>query len=226
MKRRSLERISQGLLVLLALVGVMIILLVSSSRLPALHVGASENPEPTLSGPVKRVGIVAGHWPEDPGAICPDGLREADINYAIAALVVNSLRQEGYWVDLLDEYDPALSGYQAAALVSLHVDSCLPGASGFKVARAARSAVPEEEDALVGCLYREYEEATGLHRHEGSITPEMLYYHTFWRIAPETPGAIIEMGFMADDADVLLEGQELAAQGIVSGILCFLGGSD
>ena len=149
-----------------------------------------------------------------------------DINHAVAVRVVNLLRSHGYRAELLGELDPALEEYEAAAFVALHADSCIPGLSGFKVARAEQSAVPEEEDRLVDCLYAEYEEATGLSRHEGSITPDMLHYHTFRRIAPETPGAIIEMGFMADDATILLEGQDLVAQGIVNGILCSLEGSD
>lgn len=63
-------------------------------------------------------------------------------------------------------------------------------------------------------------------RREGSITPDMLYYHTFGQVAPETPVAITEMGLVADDATVLLERQDLVGRGIVNGALCFLAGSD
>jgi hypothetical protein len=45
-------------------------------------------------------------------------------------------------------------------------------------------------------------------------------------VAPETPVAIIEMGFVADDATILLERQDLVGRGIVNGVLCFLAGSD
>jgi len=45
-------------------------------------------------------------------------------------------------------------------------------------------------------------------------------------VAPETPVAIIEMGFVADDATILLERQDLVGRGIVRGVLCFLAGSD
>jgi N-acetylmuramoyl-L-alanine amidase len=226
MRRKTLQRINRGLLVFVALVTIVIILLLIGWPLPRFPFSTGGDLVFPLLNPTKKVGIVAGHWPDDPGAVCPDGTREADINHDIAVRVVNSLRARGYRAELLDEFDPALGGYEAAAFVSLHADSCIPGASGFKVARAERSAVPEEEDLLVDCLYAEYEEATGLDRHERSVTPDMLYYHTFRRIAPETPGAIIEMGFMADDATLLLEEQDLVAQGIVNGILCFLEGSD
>jgi N-acetylmuramoyl-L-alanine amidase len=226
MRKRALERINRSLLVLIALVAVAIIVVLIGWRLPALPFSILGEVVLPVLNPAKKVGIVAGHWPDDVGAVCPDGTREVDINHAIAVKVVGSLRRHGYHAELLGEFDPALGGYEAAAFVSLHADSCLPGASGFKVARAELSAVPEEEDRLVDCLYADYEEVTGLGRHEGSITPDMRYYHTFRRIAPETPGAIIEMGFMADDATLLLERQELVAQGIVNGILCFLEGSD
>jgi len=226
MRRKTLERINQGLLVFTALVAVVTVLLFVGWRSPGLPLSRGADLVLSVLNPMKKVGIVAGHWPDDSGAVCPDGTREVDINYAVAVKVVNSLRALGCRADLLGEFDPALQGYEAEVFVSLHADSCISGASGFKLARAEQSAVPEEEDRLVDCLYAEYEEATGLDRHEGSITPDMLYYHTFRRIAPETPGAIIEMGFMADDAAILLGEQDLVAQGVVNGILCFLEESD
>ena len=178
------------------------------------------------SEPPPKVGIVAGHYGSDSGAVCPDGLQEVEINLAIAEKVVALLRRRGYQVELLGELDEAIFGYQANAFVSLHADSCdVPGASGFKVARVTHSAVPEEEDRLVECLWDEYEKWTGLARHEDSITPHMRQYHAFRKIAPDTPGAIIEMGFMLDDRNILLYEQEKVARGIASGVICFLEGS-
>jgi N-acetylmuramoyl-L-alanine amidase len=178
------------------------------------------------SEPPPKVGIVAGHYGSDPGAICPDGLQEVEINLAIAERVVSLLKRRGYQVELLGEFDEAILGYQADAFVSLHADSCdIAGASGFKVARVTHSAVPEEEDRLVECLWDEYEKWTGLARHEDSITPDMRQYHAFRKIAPHTPGAIIEMGFMLDDRNILLYEQEKVARGIASGVICFLEGS-
>jgi N-acetylmuramoyl-L-alanine amidase len=180
---------------------------------------------PTSEPPLK-VGIVAGHYGSDSGAVCPDGLQEVEINLAIAERVVALLRRRGYQVELLGELDEAIFGYQADAFVSLHADSCdVPGASGFKVARVTHSAVPEEEDRLVECLWNEYEKWTGLARHEDSITPHMRQYHAFRKIAPDTPGAIIEMGFMLDDRNILLYEQEKVARGVASGVICFLEGS-
>ena len=115
-------------------------------------------PTHTPGGPTsvpKRVGILAGHHgPEgDPGAVCPDGLREVDINLAVAERVVAALRAWGHEADLLAEYDERLAGYRADVLLSIHADACEPSdATGFKVARVASSAIPEVEDALVACL--------------------------------------------------------------------------
>jgi len=182
---------------------------------------------PTLSPTPKpkRVGILSGHsGPEnDPGAVCPDGLREVDINLAVAQRVVAALRDRGYEVDLLEEYDDRLSGYRADAFLSIHADACdTPEASGFKVARVSFSAIPEIEDVLVECLYQEYGRITGLPRHDYSITPDMHGYHAFLKVDPQTPAAIIEMGFMAADRSILINHPDLLAEGIVAGLLCFL----
>lgn len=173
--------------------------------------------------PPKRVGIVSGHLGNDSGAVCDDGLTEAQVNLSVAKQVVALLEYRGYQVDLLDEFDSRLPGYRADALVSIHADSCqVPGISGFKVARITDSAIPEAEDRLVDCLYQAYEEATQLARHPGSITDNMTNYHAFREIHPNTPGAIIEIGFLREDRRLLTVHDDLVARGIVAGILCFL----
>ncbi len=169
------------------------------------------------------VGIVSGHKGYDPGAVCDDGLTEADVNYAIALEVVTLLERRGIRADLLDEYDDRLTDYQADALVSIHADSCnIPGATGFKVARVTNSAIPEAEDKLVTCLSQEYGLYTGLSPHPASITDNMTNYHAFNEIAPITPGAIIETGFMLDDRYLLAQKPKIVARGIAAGLLCFL----
>jgi len=180
------------------------------------------SPTPTKPPP-KKVGLVAGHWGYGPGAVCPDGLTEVEINLAVAQLVKVLLEDQGYEVDLLEEFDAALDDYLADTLVSIHADSCnVPEASGFKVARVLHSALPEEEDQLVECLREEYQTATGLSFHRHSITPHMTEYHAFSEIDSQTPAAIIEAGFMAADRHILLDQQDKVAQGIANGIVCFL----
>ena len=179
---------------------------------------------------LKRIGIVSGHRgpqvPPDPGAVCPDGLTEASINFGVAQLVVRNLRQHGYSVDLLDEFDPRLDNYQAAALLSIHANTCQvwPGevVSGYLIARAAaRNSARGDDDVLVNCVSQYYAQTTGLQRREG-VTVDMSDYHTFREINPLTPAAIIELGFLLADRDILTGQQDKLADGITNGILCFL----
>ena len=178
---------------------------------------------PVLDASSPLVGIVSGHKGYDPGAVCPDGLTEAQVNYMVALEVTELLARRGVRTDLLEEFDDRLTDYQAAALVSIHADSCtIPGASGFKVARVTDSAIPEAEDKLVACLNQEYAIYTNLPQHPGSITDNMTNYHAFNEIAPLTPGAIIEIGFLLDDRYLLEYKPKVLARGIAAGILCFL----
>lgn len=180
-------------------------------------------PTPTRDMSKPLIGIVSGHAGYDPGAVCPDGLTEAEVNRTIALGVIELLESKGIETDLLDEFDSRLDGYRADALVSIHADSCnIPGASGFKVARVTLSAIPEAEDQLVNCLWAEYAKATGLPEHPASITDGMTDYHAFREIASTTPGAIIETGFMLDDRFTLEYRPKAVSRGIATGIICFL----
>lgn len=185
-------------------------------------------PTPTEEHPgVPLVGIVAGHWGNDSGAECPDGVTEQQVNLTIARLVTEKLRAKGVWTDLLQEFDSRLTNYRADVLVSLHADSCNPidadpPATGFKVARSVASAIPTTEDRLVTCLTQEYAKATKMVFHENSITPDMTSYHSFAEIHTDTPAAIIETGFLYLDYDIIVKQPDLPAQGIANGILCFL----
>jgi N-acetylmuramoyl-L-alanine amidase len=175
---------------------------------------------------MRRIGIVAGHHgPEnDPGAICPDGLTEVEINFAVAQKVGQLLRQRGYRVDLLDEFDPRLDNYQAAALVSIHSNTCQDFGeyvSGFLVSKAAARPEGGVDTMLAECIADYYGEATSLERRL-TLTLDMTDYHTFREIHPLTPAAILELGFMKDDRDLLVNQQDRLAQGIVDGVECFL----
>ncbi len=185
------------------------------------------NPRPATL-PIRKVGIIPGHWQNDAGAVCEDGLTEAEITLAVAKKVKQLLEWYGYQVELLPEFSPRILGYQADAFLSIHADSCrvIEGATGFKVARVQNSAIPEEDDRLVACLWEEYAAATGLPRHEGSITADMIHYHALKEIAPQTPGAIIEIGFLGNDRETLVFRQDAIAQGIASAIICFVEGGE
>ncbi|WP_448593306.1 N-acetylmuramoyl-L-alanine amidase family protein [Thermoflexus hugenholtzii] len=184
-------------------------------------------PQPASSARIPRVGLVAGHLGHDSGAVCADGLTEVEVNTAIAREVARRLEDLGYSVDVLEEFDERLNGYRAAALLSIHADSCEyinDEATGFKVARAQADAVPEQSDRLVACLISAYGQRTGLRFHANSITYDMTDYHAFREIDPRTPAAIIETGFLYLDRRILTEGRERVVEGIVEGLRCFLEG--
>lgn len=213
------------------------ILLVAAATQPAPAVAIPTVPAPTATpSPAPqttlRIGIVSGHWGNhpssglpDPGAVCEDtGLTERELNYAAATGVQARLEALGYGVDLLEEWDPRLTGYYGAAMISIHADSCgyvNDFATGFKVASFEASANPERDLRLVNCLMDRYGRDTGLAFHP-SVTFDMTRYHNFAEIHPDTPGAIIEIGFMYLDREFLLANPDRVAQGITDGILCFL----
>lgn len=179
--------------------------------------------------PRPRVGIVAGHWGNDSGTVCADGLTEDQVNLEIATLVKEKLSSVGFDVELLGEFDDRLNGYDALALISIHADSCQfidLNATGFKVAASLANPQPEKANRLVACLHSRYQVATGLPYHAGSITTDMTSYHAFNEIRPETTAAIIEAGFLNLDRQLLTENQEVVAEGIVNGVLCFIYNED
>lgn len=183
----------------------------------------------------KNIGIVSGHRGPggDPGAVCTDASgtvippTENDINFSVATRIVDALRGLGYSVDLLDEFDPRLDNYQAAALVSIHANTCRewPGGeivSGFLIAGpAARTTMRGNDELLVGCIADHYGAMTGLLRRSG-VTRDMTHYHNFREIHPLTPAAILELGFMLADSQLLTTQPDLMAQAITNGILCFV----
>lgn len=197
-------------------------------------------PTPTLTPAptpnwARTIGIVSGHrgpgqeQDYDPGAVCLDEqgaviVTENDVNFGVASKVVQYLRQRSYRVDLLDEFDPRLNDYQAAALVSIHANSCQDYGevvSGYLVAKAAAKPAEGPDDVLSECIARYYGPMTGLER-RFSLTIDMTDYHTFRELHPLTPAAIIELGFLRADQQILVEQQDLLARAITEGILCFL----
>jgi len=172
--------------------------------------------------------LVAGHSGNDSGAVCPDGLTERSINETVAAFARQSLVEKGLDVEVLEEFDLKLVEYRATALVSIHADSCdyiNDQATGFKVSSALANPHPERAARLTACLRNRYGKATGLSLHN-SITTDMTSYHAFSEIDPETTAAIIEVGFMNLDRQLLTQKPEIVASGIVDGILCYINNED
>jgi len=182
--------------------------------------------------PRPLIGLVVGHWDDntrDPGAVCADGLTEFMVNQAVATLVKQDLSAAGFDVELFKEFDGRLQGLRALALVSIHADSCdyiNDEATGFKVAATLSNPYPERSARLTACLRERYAEATGLPFHANTVTDDMTSYHAFDEISSETNAAIIEVGFLNLDRQILTQGQAKVAQGITDGILCYVRNED
>lgn len=174
--------------------------------------------------PQVRIGIVAGHYGNDSGTVCENGTTEVEINFKIATIVQQKLTALGFQADLLEEFDPRLQNYRAAALVSIHNDSCEyvnDQATGFKVAAAMSSRDLNLANRLALCLRDRYQRTTNLPLHN-SVTNDMTLYHAFDEVSPNTTAAIIETGFLNLDYQILTEQPDLVASGVVNGILCYI----
>lgn len=182
-----------------------------------------------------RVGILAGHTgltaadgskrdQQDPGAVCADGFFERSVTEAVAARAAAILRGRGFTVDVLEEFDPRLNGYEAAVFISLHADSCENfGYGGFKSAfPAARTLIRDLDTTLNECVRANYGGITGLEFQAGSITDNMRQYHAFRKISPRTPANILELGFLSYDRQLLQNEPDRLAVGVANGIMCFL----
>ncbi len=186
---------------------------------PALPVRVSAQTAAAVRG--KHIALVSGHMGYDSGALCENGLAEVDVNKDIVREVAALLQEAGAKVEVLAEYDPRLEGLSADVFVSVHADSCV-NASGFKVARWAESPAPERDDRLVRCLTQHYAALTGLVFDRLRVTEDMTEYHAFHRLAASTPAAIIEVGYIGGDRELLTRKTQVVALGIAEGVGCFL----
>lgn len=171
-------------------------------------------------GPI-RIGLIAGHKGSDSGAVCDDGLTEAEINLNIAEKVAAALLAQGIHADILDEFDPRLSSYGGTAVVSIHADSCVyynDLATGYKVAPSSRT----DSLLLQSCMETAYTRVTQMPYHANTITPHMTDYHAFRALPEGVPAIIIETGFMNLDRAILTTNADIPAAGILDGIGCFL----
>ncbi|MGH2500238.1 MAG: N-acetylmuramoyl-L-alanine amidase, partial [Candidatus Limnocylindria bacterium] len=209
--------------------------LASALRDPPGHLRV---PKPAPPEGPRRVGIQAGHWltaqvPPELWSIehatgaSWNGVTEWRVNLDIAQRVAVLLRARGFAVDLLPTTVPP--GYLADAFLALHMDSDGVGVrSGYKLAHGSRRG--PYEDALVRAVSEEYARATGLNDDPLRITRNMRGYYPFgWTrfvhsVAPHTPAAILEMGYLSSDHDrALVLGQpDLVAGAIANGLVRFL----
>ena len=174
----------------------------------------------------KQVALISGHAGNDSGAVCLDDggnvlVTEAQINAEVSSQVAQRLRRAGADVVILDEFDRRLDGLRADLLLSLHADSCID-ASGYKAAAAFDGPAYSFSERLVSCIDRHYPLVTGLAHHFNSITHDMTNYHAFRIIDPQTPAAILELGFLGGDQTLLVDQPDRVAEGVADSIFCFL----
>lgn len=195
---------------------------------------------PTPLPPIQaRVGLQVGHWqaaamPAELASLRTEagasagGYQEVDLNLQIARQVAALLTARGITVDLLPTTIPP--GYTADAFVAIHCDyNNDPAMGGFKLARYGDSADPARDDALLNAIAGAYGATTG-QSIDPHITRAMTYYYAFnsgafaHAIAPQTPGVIIELGFLtnATDLALLTEAQPTVATGLAQGIIGYL----
>ncbi len=195
---------------------------------------------PTPPPPIKaRVGLQVGHWqaadlPAEMASLRTEtgasagGYQEVDLNLQIARQVAALLTARGITVDLLPATIPP--GYTADAFAAIHCDYNNESAmSGFKLARYGDSASPARDDALLNAIASVYGATTGQPT-DPHITRDMIYYYAFnsgsfaHAIAPQTPGVIIELGFLtnASDRALLVGAQPTVATGLAQGIIGYL----
>lgn len=175
-----------------------------------------------------RIGIVAGHWGFDSGHVCApelNNLREVDVNLRIATYLRDILTQRGYTVDLLREFDPALTDYVGLALLAIHSDSCdyINGnATGFKVSSVGAVAYPAEAKNLLDCIEDRFAHLTGAKFAGNLVSSDSELFYDYAMVDPYTTAAVIEPGFLNLDYRFLTEKTELAARGIADGIVCYV----
>lgn len=178
---------------------------------------------------LQRIGIISGHRGRDSGAVCEDRygnpeLKEVDINFAVSQRVVAQLKAENYAVDLLDENDPRLENYRAAAIVSVHANTCFDFGeyvSGYIVHKSDARPDVGVDAFLRECVALNYGAIVPLPRSYVE-TDDLINYHAFNKIHPLTPAVILEMGYMLADRAVLTEDPELLAAAILAGLHCFI----
>jgi len=184
-----------------------------------------EQPRPR---PRRRTVVLdPGHGGKDPGAI-KYGIREKDVNLAVASLAARNLRARGVQVILTRSDDTFIELNERAAIanragadlfVSIHADSCpSPSVRGF-TAYVARSPSQASIRAARSML-KGLREATGASNHG--------LRHADYRVLVRTscPAVLVELGYLSNNFEAVKLAdssyQKLLAEGIVSGVTRYL----
>lgn len=171
----------------------------------------------------------AGHGGRDPGAVC-DGVKEADVNLAItervAALIEADERLDVKRTRTLDvsvtleERIAVANDANATLYLSVQSNACeYPDATGVVtvVSDTLEAGAPSWQFAEI--LQDAVTDATGAR--DRGVRAQDLYLHR-----AEMPAALIEVGFLTNDAErtqlTNSDYQRTIAQGIYDGIITYL----
>ncbi|TAA72891.1 N-acetylmuramoyl-L-alanine amidase [Planococcus salinarum] len=151
--------------------------------------------------PTRVMVIDAGHGGSDPGAVA-NGLREKDVNLDVSLRVERMLKEKGITVLMVRRTDVFYSlDYRAAygiknggdAFVSIHANAASPGVSGSETFYSASVANDSKQLAtfIQNRLYKAME-----HTNRG-----VKEYDYRVIAANPLPAALVELGFLTNDAD-------------------------
>lgn len=188
-------------------------------------------------GPV-RVGIQVGHLDaaDDPQELAAlrvstgaevAGLREVDVNEAVARALAGLLEAKGVRVDLIPSTPPP--GYHADLFLALHADSNADSSRrGYKSAffHPQRNRF---DPLLKADIDRAYLSLSGLPSDAVNVSGDMDYYYAFnfrryrHSVSPATPGLIVELGYLSNPSDrTFLRHPKRVAAALARGILTYL----
>ena len=170
------------------------------------------------------IGILAGHAGKGSGAVCEDGLTEADVNLAIANMVKNKLENLGYAVFILSENAMEIINFEGFAFVALYCGSCEDSAtnsSGFIVANSLHTQALEATNTLAACMGDAYQRETGMYFTYKILANDLAVSDIIASLNPYTPVVFIEMGSLFHDRKMLVEESVKVAEGISKGIRCY-----
>lgn len=178
------------------------------------------------------VAIDPGHGGSDPGAVGPTGVKEKDVNLAIAQYAAGYLSSCGAEVILTRNGDADVSledrvnaANQAGAdvFVSVHCNSGPPGARGTETYYHDNSVRGEQLAQYV------QKEVTALGLPDRGAKSDYTLYQSGLYVLRETvmPAALVEVAFVSDpDEEAWLAGagnQDAAGKAIAKGICEYLG---
>lgn len=184
-----------------------------------------------------RIGLQVGHLdaaaqPEELARLRAStgglggGLREVDVNRAIAAALAERLERRAFGVDILAATVPP--SYRADLVVAIHADSSLETERrGYKSA-VFRPPRNRWDERLKSALDRAYLGGSPLPDDDANVTGDMLEYYAFNRrfrhsVASRTPAAIVELGYLSHPLDrELLRRPDRVAALLEEGIVAFL----